>query len=209
MTAEMCSTTGTLGGGEARTPKMPTGKPTGPARPGRIMRFNGGLEMHKTKERRLRTERHSKRLAREVLRRAGTQEAVGRATNKSPGTIAHYQNDRPHPVLVEAFDILISLNGTPGVSAQAFAEAVNELVELSDIVTADDAVLIERALYLLRFEDEAGFHEDQAAMISEEAHAKELRVVASASAELASLLDELRYRNIEMHELRRARARAS
>ncbi len=61
----------------------------------------------------------------------------------------------------------------------------------------------------LRFEDEAGFHEDQAAMISEEAHAKELRVVASASAELASLLDELRYRNIEMHELRRARARAS
>ena len=164
--------------------------------------------MEKTRLRRLRTERHAHRLARDVLRHAGKQEAVGHAIGRSAGTLAHYCTDRPHPMLVKAFEVLIQLNGTPGVNAQAFAEAASELVELSDIVMAEDDTLIDRALYLLAWENEAGFREDQASMVSEEDHAEWLRKVGSASNELASLLDELRYRGIEVHSLFRERGAA-
>ena len=165
--------------------------------------------METTRKRLVRTKRHAGRLARGALKGAGTQAAVARAIGKKPGTIGHYLTDRPHPVLVEAFELLVALNGTPGVSAQAFAEAAQELVELSDIVTAETPTLTERCLYLLEWENECGAREDQAAMIGKGEHAKWLRVVASASAELASLLDELRYRGVDAHELFRAREGAA
>ena len=72
-----------------------------------------------------------------VVRRAGTQTAVGHAIGKSAGTLGHYCTDRPHPVLVKAFKVLLALNGSRGVSAQAFAEAAQETVELSAFVLAD------------------------------------------------------------------------
>ena len=187
---------------------VPAGIATDVAKSGRIMRSRGLETMEKTRKRKVRIKRHAERFARDVIRRAGKQADVGRAIDKRPGTLGHYCTDRPHPVLVEAFEVLIQLNGTPGVSAQAFAEAASELVELSDIVTADTPVLIERALYLLEWENEVGWREDQASMVGKGEHAKWLRVVASASSELASLLDELRYREVDAHELFRERGAA-
>lgn len=161
--------------------------------------------MEKTRQRLARSKRHSEQLARRALKEAGTRRAVSRALGRSESTISHEVTDRFHPDLAKAFTVLLNLIGYPGVDGRAFAEACAEAVELSGIILADDEVLIDRGLFLLEAENRIGYAEDIASL-SGHGHAEALRKVASASAELASIIDEMAYRNVDLHEEYRDRA---
>ena len=165
--------------------------------------------METKRGRKIRTERHVKRMAVDLYRNSeATLGQAGRARGRSPGTMGHYFTDVADPKLRSILTDLITGLVREGVSPAVVLANATEAYELHYIVPADTATLTERCLYLLEWENEAGAREDQAAMVGKGEHAKWLRVVASASAELASLLDELRYRNVDAHELFRARRAA-
>lgn len=157
-----------------------------------------------TTKRRYRTTRHAERLARRSLADAGSRRRVAQALGRSESTISHEVTDRSHPTIRAAFELLLSLDGEPGVNAVAFAEAAAEVVELSEVVNAASETLIERGIHLLGQENELGFREDMAALTGD-GHAEALRRVARASAALARIIDELELRDIDLHALYRAR----
>lgn len=157
--------------------------------------------MENTRKRLDRQKRHAQRLSREALGGAGTRRAVGRALGRSEATVSHDVTDRYHP---DAYRLFAALVGSVGTTGRAFADACAEAVELSEIVTAEDEDLTRRGLYLLEWEDELCRREDQAAL-RRSGHAAALRRVASASAELAMILDECAERGIDLYALLDAR----
>lgn len=158
-----------------------------------------------TKKRIARARRHAERLGRAAIRGAGSRTDVARALGRSRSTVSHDATTRSHPELAKALEIAVLLNGGRGTSARALAEAMAEAVELSDIVTAEDATLITRGRYLLDREDLLEANENRAAK-SGVGYAEALRAEASAQFELAQILDELEYRKIDLLALHRQRA---
>lgn len=153
--------------------------------------------------------RHAERLAKRSLREAGTRRAVARAVGRPESTVRHETTSRANPELAKALELTIVLNGHPGTSGRPIVEAMLEAVELSDIVTAEDATLVERGLYLLDHEDQLEASENRAARAGASArYADALRSEASVQMELAAIIDELAYRRIDLLELYRAKARA-
>lgn len=160
--------------------------------------------MKKTKSR-WRSARHLERRSRHAIRWAGPRTAVAKALGKSLSAVSHEANDRANPdVLV----LLKALTECTETTARSFAEAVAEVVELREIIEARDAVLIERGLYLMDRENESCAHEDRAALLGVTEHAESLRRHGSDVLELASILDELAFRGVDLHALYRAKAAA-
>lgn len=165
--------------------------------------------METTRRTERRRERHARRLNQQAIRGAGSPTKVGDALDVTRTAVCHWTSDRVHPALREAFGVLLRLDAHPDVSGRAFGEAVNEAVELSEIVHASDEVLVARGLYLLAHEDSTCMEEDQAAMVGPEAHAAALRKHGVVVMELATIMDELLYRGINLHAEFRAQAVAS
>lgn len=156
--------------------------------------------METTRRTEHRRERHATRLARRSIGEAGGPTKVGKALGRSTSATCHDAKDREHPDLRAAFDLLVRLNAHPEVSGRAFAEAVQEAVELAEIVHAEDGVLIERGVWLLEEENARDAREDSDSLLGPAAHAEALRRHASVAAELASILDELAFRGIDLHQ---------
>lgn len=162
--------------------------------------------MDTTRRRERRRTRHSTKLARRSIGEAGSPTQVGKALDRSPSTVCHEAKDREHPALRDAFAVLVRLDAYPGVSGRAFVEACAEAVELSEIVHAEDATLIERGVWLLDEENRRDGEEDSDALVGPERHAEALRRWVSIASELAAILDELVFRGIDLHaEYRAAR----
>lgn len=161
--------------------------------------------MENTKKRMARAQRHAERLGRAAVRDAGSRTDVARALGRSRSTVSHEATTRSHPELKRALEIAVLLNGGRGTSARPLAEAMAEAVELSDIVTAEDATLITRGCYLLDREDLLEADENRAAKTGV-GYAEALRAEASAQFELAQIIDELAYRKIDLLALHRQRA---
>lgn len=154
--------------------------------------------METTRKRERRRARHVLSLSRRAIREAGTPSHIGEAVGVTRSAASHWTSDRVNPVLRDAFALLIRLDAHPGLSGRAFAEAVAEVVELSEIVHVSDAVLIERGVYLLGWITEAGRRE-RVAGLRRRGHADELRRVASAAAELAQIMDEATARGMDLY----------
>lgn len=161
--------------------------------------------METTRRQERRRTRHGTKLARRAIGEAGHPKKVGEALGVTRSAACHWKSDRVHPALREAFEVLLRLDAYPEVSGRAFAEAAAEAVELSEIVHADTEVLLPRGLYLMAYENETDKIEDDATVIGPEAHAEALRKHGSAVMELASILDELLFRGIDLHAEYRAR----
>lgn len=169
---------------------------------------NGGKvagTMEQARARQTRVGQHADRLGRWALRNAGPLRAVASAIRKEKSTVGHYVTDKVHPTLRPALGVLLNLLGNPGVNGRACVDAFNEALELSDIILEETPRLIERGLFLMRWENELGFREDVASL-SGCGHSEALRRVASASNELAQIIDELQYRGVDLHELYRVHA---
>lgn len=161
------------------------------------------MEIKTRTKRRYRAARHIERSAKRALRDAGARSEVARTLGRSISTISHEVSDRCHPTLKAAFDTLLLVVDGPKTTGRAFAEAATELVELVEIVQADDAVLIERGLFLMDHENKVDAVEDCRSLHGPVAHSDALRKVASVAAELASILAELWERGIDLHALNR------
>lgn len=155
-----------------------------------------------------RRQRHTAQLAQRAIREAGTPTRVGHAIGRSLSTASHYATDKVHPEFRDAFTVLLNLSQHPGVSGRAYAEAVSEAVELDEIVPAEAETLVARGLYLLEEENRRDSVEDDASMVSPPEHAAALRAHRDAASELAAILDELWFREIDLHALYRARRNA-
>jgi hypothetical protein len=170
-------------------------------------RLETNVNTTEAKNRIARARRHAQRLGRTAIRDAGTRTDVARALGRSRSTVSHEATTRSHPELAKALEITILLNGSRGTSARALSEAMAEAVELSDIVTAEDATLITRGCYLLDREDLLEANENRAAKTGA-GYSEALRAEASAQMELAAILDELDYRGVDLLALHRSGARA-
>lgn len=153
-----------------------------------------------------RRDRHARRLNQDAIRGAGSPTKVGRALDVSRTAVCHWTSDRVNPALREAFGVLLRLDAHPEVSGRAFAEAVSEAVELSEVVHAADEVLVARGVYLMVEENRSCQAEDEASLIGPEAHSAALRKHGNHALELAGIIDELLFRRIDLHAEYRARA---
>lgn len=163
----------------------------------------------KTRKRRDRLQRHGERLARYSLAAAGRRSDVARALEKSLSTISHEVSDRCNPDLAKAFTVFLSLATRPGTSAAAFAQAVLEAQELVDVISAETETLIERGLFLLEEENRRDAVEDIASLRGSREHAEALRAHGAVVLELPGIIDELLLRNVDLHEVYRARGAAA
>lgn len=164
---------------------------TGPADPVEYMHppiEEGPMEQTRRLVRRM--DRHADRLARHALAEAGPRNRVALALGKSESTISHEVTDRVNPELRDAFRIFLNLNGHPGVSGRAFADAVNEAIELSEIVLADTDTLLARGVHLLSQKAGLVIGEIEASHTGD-GHSAVLRKLGSVLLELAAITDEL------------------
>lgn len=149
--------------------------------------------METTRQREIRKERHVVGLARRSIRGAGTPSAVGRRLGRATSTVCHDGTDRMHPVLAAAYRLAMQIP-SPETTLRPFVHAVRSLLEIREIVTADTPILTARARYLLDKEDDLNAAADKAARRSRATFTDALRAQATASEELADILDELDYR---------------
>lgn len=152
-----------------------------------------------------RREQHARRLSQTALREAGTATEVGRALGKARSTICHEASTRTNATLQAAVDLMIRLRQHPGVDPAAVRRVLDEACDLEDLTAADDETLIDRGIYLMDAENETCRAEAVASLIGPEAHAEALRVHGWKAIELAQILTELGYRDIDLHAEYRAR----
>lgn len=122
------------------------------------------MEAIRKKERR--RDRHGMRLARRVIKDAGSPTKVGEALGVTRSAASHWgrdEGDRVHPALRDAYAVLLRLDEHPDVDARAFVRAAAEAVDLSELVHAEDETLIARGFYLLDREDSTQAAENTAA----------------------------------------------
>lgn len=171
-------------------------------------RANPEETMETTRRTEDRKTRHAKRLARRSIGAAGTPTNVGKALERARSTVSHEGTDREHPALRDAFAVLLRLDAYPEVSGRAFAEAVSEAVELSEIVHADDETLIARGLWLLDGEDPAQGRENTAARLGL-GYWDACEATGQLHVELAQIGRECELRGIDLLKLQRERTAAA
>lgn len=157
-----------------------------------------------TKELRSR-KRHARRLAMEALDRAGSRTAVARALGVARATISHECTSRPNRTLEGFFDLFLNVNACPDAAARAIADAVNEALEVRDIISADTETLVERGVYLVEQENRLDALEDTASLRSTLSHAAAGKTHASALFELAAIEHELLVRRVDLLAVYRER----
>lgn len=151
--------------------------------------------------------RHAEELGRYALREAGKRSHVATALGRALSTISHEVKDRCHPVLAEAFEILLDLERHPDTGARSFATAVEQAITLSEIRAQSREAFIARGCWLLDAENESCGTEDTASMVSQAAHAAALLKHGSHVMELAAYLTDAERRGIDLHTEWRSPAR--
>lgn len=152
--------------------------------------------MDGTKKRKIRAERHARRLATMAYREAGASlTEIARARHVAPGTPGHWTLDRPDPAILRPLLDLILGDGT---DALALVEAVNDAYEMHAIVLMDDAPLIEDGLRLMDIEPVADGEEDAPDTRATPIKAARLERVARISWRLAMVMRELLERGIDL-----------
>lgn len=157
--------------------------------------------METTQRNERRRDRHVRRLSQRALREAGTPTNVGRALGKAQSTISHESTTRTNPTIQAALELLIRLRQHPDVDPTALRLAMDEALDLEDLTLADDETLIARGLWLMPEENRSDALEDDASYLDPHTHAEALRRHSRIAAELAAILDELAYREIDLHQL--------
>jgi len=154
-----------------------------------------------------RAERHAHRLSARALKGAGKLRSVGSALGVHPSRVGHWRTDQAHPVLVPAFGVMCMLNAAKDATARSFADAAMEAVELREIIGAETDVILRRGTYLLlEWEHELEARENRAALMGP-GHSEALRAEASAQIELATTIEELAARGLDLHAIARGGAR--
>ena len=147
--------------------------------------------MEETRKRQRRVERHARRLAQESLAAAGSRTNVGKALGRSRSTISHEVTTRGHPVLEEAFGVLLNLLAHPGVCGRAFVDRAAEALELNDILDADTETLVARGLWLVEHENHFDALEDLASIKTAAEHMEACARHGAALLELRAIEAEL------------------
>lgn len=164
--------------------------------------------METMKRRERRTRRHAERLGVRALRGTGKIRDVADVLGRSPGRAGHNMKDEAHPTVRDFVSLVLTMSGSSAIRLRPVLEALEEAVELNDILRAPTATLIDRGLYLLDHENDVGAHEDRLSMVGA-GHSDALREVAEVSRELAAIIDELAARAVDLHALYRERAAAA
>lgn len=149
--------------------------------------------------------RHARRLAMEALDRAGSRTAVAGALGVARTTISHECTSRPNRTLEAFFDLFLNVNTCPDTTARAIADAVNEALEVRELMGADTATLIERGVYLVEQENRLDAIEDTASLRSTTSHAAAGKAHGSALFELAAIEHELLARRVDLLAVYRER----
>lgn len=138
---------------------------------------------------------HAGRLARRALAQypRGARRRVAETLGVSPSRLSHLVTDDVHPVLHDAFRLLLDVRAVDDATAQGFAQAVQDAVELRPIIEAPTQVLVERRDHLVDVEHDLEAAENRAALTGT-GYPAALRREAHAQLELANILDEIEAR---------------
>jgi hypothetical protein len=150
------------------------------------------VDTTETKKRVGRAERHAQRLARRAISEAGTRRDVAAALGRSENLVSSYATRFGFPELVKALTVLMLLFRGRATKARALLEALDEALELREIILEDTDRLIARGRVLIEKVNQLDARADTASLQSDEAHSGALRSLGSACFELAQIEDELR-----------------
>jgi hypothetical protein len=163
--------------------------------------FNTSLEnpMDTTRSLKHWRDRYSSGLAKRALSDAGPRVHVARILGRAESTIRNECTTRENNAIRSALDIVLRLVVGAGASARAFAEAVLEAVDVGELLLAETETLIARGLYLLPEENRRDALEDDMSLVGAALHADALRAHRDAAGELASIIDVLLLRGVDLH----------
>lgn len=156
--------------------------------------------MDTARARKIRMDRHARRLACGALKRAGTRKAVGKALGYDYSTVGHKVSDRPDATVLDYFTAL--LYGTD-TDALPVLEAMQDAFELHAVVMADTPDLIRDGLALMEGEPTRDAEEDNAGIIGPIQHAEALERYRPYTTLLPLIIRELAERGVDLHALYR------
>lgn len=156
---------------------------------------------------RLKARWHARRLAQDAIAGAGSRKSVAEATGRSESTVSSDVTERYHP---KAYELLVALIESPGTTGRAFAEACLEAVELHEVFSASQEVLVNRGLFLIPESHRADLEKGEARLMGPVEWAVALQKSRDVDGELAIIVLVLwQHFNVDLRQLYIERKRAA